>query len=197
MDGNRTHPGRLNSAPQTVLKTAGMSSASVHTGPLQFDRAPSDSGIVRLYPSMSAKLAVFLAVSDPFGGGLLIPRFRFDSLHEHHRVVDGLSHKTTWLATIPERLRRWASQWLPEFRFWSRARDLNLGPHDPELHRNPSSRHVIKGFQLERSSLPMAIGQKPAFSSWFTPSVVEPQRGGCVSLSGESALHPPAQGEYC
>jgi hypothetical protein len=29
MDGNRTHPGRLNSAPQTVLKTAFLLSASV------------------------------------------------------------------------------------------------------------------------------------------------------------------------
>src|SRR3989442_14078352 len=31
MDGNRTHPGRLNSAPQTVLKTAG--GTSPHTSP--------------------------------------------------------------------------------------------------------------------------------------------------------------------
>ena len=30
MDENRTHPGRLNSAPQTVLKTAGSVSANVH-----------------------------------------------------------------------------------------------------------------------------------------------------------------------
>jgi hypothetical protein len=30
MDGNRTHPGRLNSAPQTVLKTAFLTSARVH-----------------------------------------------------------------------------------------------------------------------------------------------------------------------
>ncbi len=29
MDGNRTHPGRLNSAPQTVLKTAGLVSAGI------------------------------------------------------------------------------------------------------------------------------------------------------------------------
>jgi hypothetical protein len=33
MDENRTHPGRLNSAPQTVLKTAFLSSASVHECP--------------------------------------------------------------------------------------------------------------------------------------------------------------------
>jgi hypothetical protein len=29
MDGNRTHPGRLNSAPQTVLKTVSLTSAGV------------------------------------------------------------------------------------------------------------------------------------------------------------------------
>ena len=34
MDGNRTHPGRLNSAPQTVLKTAGLTSAHVHQSPV-------------------------------------------------------------------------------------------------------------------------------------------------------------------
>jgi len=37
MDGNRTHPGRLNSAPQTVLKTAGLASAKVHRRPSLFD----------------------------------------------------------------------------------------------------------------------------------------------------------------
>ena len=30
MDENRTHPGRLNSAPQTVLKTAFLTSTVVH-----------------------------------------------------------------------------------------------------------------------------------------------------------------------
>jgi hypothetical protein len=33
MDGNRTHPGRLSSAPHTVLKTAFLSSVSVHQCP--------------------------------------------------------------------------------------------------------------------------------------------------------------------
>jgi hypothetical protein len=33
MDGNRTHPGRLNSAPQTVLKTAFLPSAIVRQRP--------------------------------------------------------------------------------------------------------------------------------------------------------------------
>ena len=37
MDENRTHPGRLNSAPQTVLKTAGLASAKVHRRPSLFD----------------------------------------------------------------------------------------------------------------------------------------------------------------
>jgi hypothetical protein len=71
MDGNRTHPGRLNSAPQTVLKTAGQASTSVHRSPLRFDPAPSDSRIVRLCTPVSVKLAVFLAVSDRIGGGTL------------------------------------------------------------------------------------------------------------------------------
>jgi hypothetical protein len=75
MDGNRTHPGRLNSAPQTVLKTAGLPSTDVHRGPLQFDRTPSDTRTVRHCPLVSVKLAVFLAVSDPPGNtGLLVPR---------------------------------------------------------------------------------------------------------------------------
>src|SRR5712692_5121212 len=64
MDGNRTHPGRLSSAPQTVLKTAGLPSIDVHRGPLQFDRTPSDSRTVRLCPAVSVTLAVFLAVID-------------------------------------------------------------------------------------------------------------------------------------
>src|SRR5713226_2742287 len=38
MDGNRTHPGRLSSAPQTVLKTAGLASAAVHRRPRQLSR---------------------------------------------------------------------------------------------------------------------------------------------------------------
>src|SRR5438876_4583511 len=33
MDGNRTHPGRLNSAPQTVLKTAGGTSPRTSPAP--------------------------------------------------------------------------------------------------------------------------------------------------------------------
>ncbi len=64
MDGNRTHPGRLNSAPQTVLKTAGLQYTGVHRSPLRLARALSYSSIVRLSPPASVKLAVFLAVSD-------------------------------------------------------------------------------------------------------------------------------------
>jgi hypothetical protein len=37
MDGNRTHPGRLNSAPQTVLKTAFPSSATVQECPRKME----------------------------------------------------------------------------------------------------------------------------------------------------------------
>src|SRR5712691_467951 len=75
MDGNRTHPGRLSSAPQTVLKTAGLPSTWVRGSPGKFDRAPSDSRIVHLCPPLSVELAVFLAVSRLIHRGLLIPRF--------------------------------------------------------------------------------------------------------------------------
>jgi len=37
MDGNRTHPGRLSSAPQTVLKTAGRVLVAVPRRPPEFD----------------------------------------------------------------------------------------------------------------------------------------------------------------
>ena len=64
MDGNRTHPGRLNSAPQTVLKTASLKSALVHERALEFGRSVQESLIVRLRPQSSAGLAVSLAVEE-------------------------------------------------------------------------------------------------------------------------------------
>ena len=63
-------------SPQTVLKTAALPSTAVHGGPLEFNRAPSDSRIVHLRPPLSVELAVFLAVSRLIHRGLLIPRFR-------------------------------------------------------------------------------------------------------------------------
>src|ERR1700704_130644 len=63
MDRNRTHPGRLSSAPQTVLKAAVLASTSVHERPLVFDRQPAYSVIFRLRPQSPATLAVNLAVS--------------------------------------------------------------------------------------------------------------------------------------
>jgi hypothetical protein len=62
MDGNRTHPGRLSSAPQTVLKTAGLPSRAVRYRALQFGRSHPWSAIVRRRPLKSAGLAVILAV---------------------------------------------------------------------------------------------------------------------------------------
>jgi hypothetical protein len=62
MDGNRTHPGRLNSAPQTVLKTAGLESASVHQRPLEFGHYLGHSMDNRQRPRLCGKLAVMLAV---------------------------------------------------------------------------------------------------------------------------------------
>src|SRR5260370_36605239 len=65
MDGNRTHPGRLSSAPQTVLKTAGLISIAVHSRPHQFSRDRQESLIVRHCPPQSTGFAVFLARSLP------------------------------------------------------------------------------------------------------------------------------------
>ena len=62
MDGNRTHPGRLNSAPQTVLKTAGHESTEVHQHPPEFNEKLRDSTGVRCRRSLFAGLAVILAV---------------------------------------------------------------------------------------------------------------------------------------
>ena len=64
MDGNRTHQGHLNSALQTVLKTAWLPCTGVHRGSLQSDRPSQNSTIVRLCPSACAELAVFMAVTD-------------------------------------------------------------------------------------------------------------------------------------
>src|SRR5207245_364539 len=63
MDGNRTHPGRLNSAPQTVLKTADCVCATVCLGAYTFDWLSRDSARVRVRPRKSMKLAVNLAVN--------------------------------------------------------------------------------------------------------------------------------------
>jgi hypothetical protein len=75
MDGNRTHPGRLNSAPQTVLKTAGLASVTVHQRLLEFDRSLAHSTIIRLHPQLSGTLAVILAVKVPYSLLELLPRF--------------------------------------------------------------------------------------------------------------------------
>jgi len=63
MDGNRTHPGRLNSAPQTVLKTADCACATVCLGAYKFDCLSRDSARVHVRPRKSMKLAVNLAVN--------------------------------------------------------------------------------------------------------------------------------------
>jgi hypothetical protein len=49
--------------PQTVLKTAGLASATIHQRPLEFDRQLAYSTIVRRRPLRSGKLALILAVS--------------------------------------------------------------------------------------------------------------------------------------
>ena len=62
MDGNRTHPGRLSSAPQTVLKTAFLVSANVRRGPSQIETHETRSTELRALPPRFTKLAVTLAV---------------------------------------------------------------------------------------------------------------------------------------
>ncbi len=81
MDGNRTHPGRLNSAPQTVLKTARLASASVHERPHEFVHKVPDSMPVRRRTQPFAGLAVFLAVTRRKAAGRKLGRIRtFDLL---------------------------------------------------------------------------------------------------------------------
>ena len=48
--------------PQTVLKTAGLASFSVHQRPLEFDRRLADSTFVRCRPQASGNLAVMLGL---------------------------------------------------------------------------------------------------------------------------------------
>jgi hypothetical protein len=47
MDENGTHPGRLNSAPQTVLKTAFLASANVHRCPRKMKSQRAGSADIR------------------------------------------------------------------------------------------------------------------------------------------------------
>ncbi len=58
MAGNRTHPGRLSSAPQTVLKTAGLASITVRRSPPRFEPLPRQSTGVRRRPLSSIGMAV-------------------------------------------------------------------------------------------------------------------------------------------
>jgi len=51
-------------APETVLKTAGPGSATVHRRPPQFEPKGQDSAVVRRCPLSSAMSAVVLAVFD-------------------------------------------------------------------------------------------------------------------------------------
>jgi len=49
--------GRLNSAPQTVLKTAGLASVTVYQLPSEVDHQPAHSINIRHRPQASTKLA--------------------------------------------------------------------------------------------------------------------------------------------
>ena len=63
MDENRTHPGRLNSAPQTVLKTAGHVPRGVQRRPSKLESLCHESADIHDRPPTSVLLAVFLAVT--------------------------------------------------------------------------------------------------------------------------------------
>ena len=62
MDGNRTYPGRLNSAPQTVLKTAVLTSANGCGRARTMKIDQRESVTVRFRSPGFAKMAVSLAV---------------------------------------------------------------------------------------------------------------------------------------
>src|SRR5690348_16231012 len=63
MDGNLSHPGRLNSAPQTVLKTVVLLSAGVRRNPSQIEPQAQGSADVRRTAPPLAQMAVILAVT--------------------------------------------------------------------------------------------------------------------------------------
>ena len=88
MDGNRTHPGRLNSAPQTVLKTALLTSTKVRQRPPKIKADDPTSAGVRQRPPRFKKLAVSLAVR--IDEGLLLPHRSCGV----HRSSHGLPHPT-------------------------------------------------------------------------------------------------------
>ena len=71
MDENRTHPGRLNSAPQTVLKTVFLSSNNVGRHSPSMEIVLQESSDVRRCPLAFTRLAVILAVTN--AGNSLIP----------------------------------------------------------------------------------------------------------------------------
>jgi len=62
MDGNRTHPGRLSSAPQTVLKAAFLPSGNVRQRPRKMRSQQPASADVRWRLPTSDRMAVTLAV---------------------------------------------------------------------------------------------------------------------------------------
>ena len=62
MDGNRTHPGRLSSAPQTVLNTAFLTPANVQRRSPRMKSHRLRSADVRKRLPMSDRMAVSLAV---------------------------------------------------------------------------------------------------------------------------------------
>jgi hypothetical protein len=78
MDGNRTHPGRLNSAPQTVLKTAGLASPIVRECTLEFDRWFAYSTVTHTRPEMSGTPAVSFAVNRSESGPPLDVKWGID-----------------------------------------------------------------------------------------------------------------------
>ena len=64
-DGWESNPPRTpQQRPATILKTAGLASASVHEGPLKFGRQRRQSALVSVRPQSSVGLAVFLAVMN-------------------------------------------------------------------------------------------------------------------------------------
>jgi len=104
MDGNRTHPGRLSSAPQTVLKTAGLASTTVRKRPLQFG---ATDGIPQSLAFVHHGSRPWLSFSAVSGEGGVVDYHAWRSCSSLASTVRGrlvsMSYSSASLSSIPQR----------------------------------------------------------------------------------------------
>lgn len=105
---NRTHPGRLRSDLQTVLKTAGLTSASVRQRSPRFRNGQHDSMLVRPRPLSTSDLAVILAVAaGPRQQSVRTPRGSPPVSHaDLHRPL-GSGHRRACLPALDQASANW------------------------------------------------------------------------------------------